>query len=264
MNGAVDILLVANAGILVGWNGSKLLVDGVHHEEGHPFSSVSETDLARMRQGKGCFANLDYLLFTHEHPDHFTPRLVLEYVRCRPVKGMFLPDAKDGSSELGHLVEHARRNGLPCQTLGLEPGETRRFSSDSQMDITAIGTRHMGPQYQHVRNDCLLLALGGMNLLFTGDADHVPRYYEQALADVRLDAVFVNPIFYHNPDGQNIIREIFRPRHLVVYHMPFAQDDSMRFGNMVRRDTERNRDSKITTHVLRREKQHIRLFSASW
>jgi hypothetical protein len=36
-NDFIKITLIANAGVLVEHNGVGLLVDGIHHKEGHPF-----------------------------------------------------------------------------------------------------------------------------------------------------------------------------------------------------------------------------------
>lgn len=259
----IDITLVANAGVLVEHGGTGLLVDGIHRQDGHPFSMVSESDLELMRLGGEPFANLDYLLFTHEHPDHFTAPLVLEHVRQRPVRGMFLPDEEQGSAELGRLFGHVREQGIFFRSLNMEPGQARHFALGYDLMVTAICARHMGPQYQDIRNYCFLLSLGGMNVLFTGDGDHVAQYYELALRNVALDAVFVNPIFYHNPAGQVIINEIFRPRQVVVYHMPFAGEDTLNLEFMVGRDLSKYARPGIRTHVLGSDNRHIRVYPAS-
>lgn len=253
----IKITLIANAGVLVEHNDVGLLVDGIHHEDGHPFSQVSENDIKLMRQGLGIFDNLDYLLFTHEHPDHLTPQYVSEFIRQRSVKGIFLPNEHDGSTSLTLLLNQIQKIGIPYWTLGLETGETKRFVLADDLIVTAIGTRHMGPQFASIKNDCFLLTLAGKNLLFTGDADHVAQYFKNALSKVALDAVFVNPIFYHNSNGQKIINEILHPRHVVIYHMPFEQDDVMQFSYMAKSDIERYRRPGILTHVLSSEKQTL-------
>lgn len=256
-NDCIKITLVANAGILIEHKGVGLLVDGVHHEEGHPFSRVSESDMKLMQQGRDIFSNLDYLLFTHEHPDHFSPRLVAELIQRRPVKGLFLPSECQGSPELAFLLGQVRSRGIPYWTLGLEPGETKRIVLPGDLIVTVIGTRHMGSQFRTIHNDCFLLTLAGKNLLFTGDADHISDYFADGLREVALDAVFVNPIFFHNPSGQEIINEIFRPRNVVIYHMPFDQDDTMHFSYMVQSDIQRHAHSRIQTHVLSYVRQSL-------
>lgn len=259
MSNCIRITLVANAGVLVEHNGLGILVDGIHHENGHPFSRVSERDIWRMRQRADIFANLHYLLFTHEHPDHFSPQQVSEYLRFQSVKGLFLPDESNGSLDLAFLLQLVRELGIRHWTLGLEPGEVKRIMPADGLLVTAIGARHMGPQFANVANDCFLLTLAGQNLLFTGDADYVPEYFENGLEGVAVDTVFVNPIFYHNANGQEIIREIFRPHTVVIYHMPFARDDSMRFSYMVNSDIEKHGCPGIKTRVLNRERQMLHL-----
>ncbi len=263
MANAVDITLIANAGIYLQWNTIGILVDGLYNENGHPFSMVTESDMERMRQGQSPFEHLDYLLFSHEHPDHFTPDCVLKHIKQRPVQGLLLPDESTASPRFSHLLDHVRNQNIPHHTFGLEPGQTKITTLTGDLTITAIGTRHMGPQYQDVRNDCYLISMGGMHILFTGDADHVAEYYEEALSTVMLDAVFVNPIFYHNPKGQEIINTIFRPRHTIIYHMPFPEDDTLHFTYMVGRDTEKYKNPRIRTHVLAQEKQTIRIYGLS-
>lgn len=258
----IDITLVANAGVLVEYDGRGLLVDGIHQEEGHPFTRVPETTLARMQQRHPPFADLHYLLFTHEHPDHFTPELVRRQVDCAPPDGLFLPGEQDASPALTGLLAHLRSAGISHRRLGLAPGQTRRFMLGDELSVTAIGTRHMGPQYQHVSNDCFLLHLGDLRVLLTGDADHVPAYYQDATWDGPLDAVFVNPIFFHHPDGQAIINDILEPRHVVIYHMPDAATDTMHFDYMVRRDMEKYALPNRQVHVLRQEGQHLRLHAS--
>ena len=263
MDDFIKITLVANAGVHVEYNGLGILVDGVHHEEGHPFSQVSKTDLQHIKNGTDLFKNLDYFLFTHEHPDHFTPQYLLEIIQSRSFKGLFLPGELDGSSDLALLLKQARSISIPCWSLGLDPGEVERVELADDLIVTVIGSEHMGPQYKNIRNDCFLLTLNGINLLFTGDADYVAEYYVKALFEVPLDAVFVNPIFYHNPNGQEIINKIFRPRATVIYHMPLEQDDTMQLNFMVNRDIKRYERPDIQTHILSEKKRSITLSASS-
>ncbi|EGB16315.1 hypothetical protein DND132_3112 [Pseudodesulfovibrio mercurii] len=259
MTDCIDIDLVANAGVLVRGNGLGLLVDGMHDQDGHPFDRVGAGDMARMGRGEGIFARLDYLLFTHEHPDHFTPELVLDHLERRPVKGVFLPDAAHGSPDLERLIGVLERRSVPYWTMGLNPGQARTVTPEPGLTVTAVGTRHMGKQFQEVRNDCLLVTLGTMRLLFTGDADHVAAYYEEPLRDVPIDAAFVNPIFYHNPNGQAIIDDIFRPLEVVIYHMPSEARDPFHLAFTVKRAMQKYARPDMPVHVLAAASPHVSL-----
>ncbi|WP_028582594.1 MBL fold metallo-hydrolase [Desulfogranum japonicum] len=255
MGDEIKITLIANAGVLVEHKGVGLLVDGIHHEEGHLFSKVTRDDLQHMQQGTGVFTHLDYLLFTHEHPDHFTPGHVLQHIRSRAVKGIILPGESQGSAELRKLYSQARKRYIPVWSFDVKPGSTKQVHLADGLHVTGIGARHMGPQYASVQNSCFLLTWAGRNLLFTGDADHVTEYFQDALDEVSLDAVFVNPLFYHNPIGQEIIQDIFCPKAVVIYHMPFEQDDTLPFSYMVESDMKRYAHHSRSTHVFREKKQ---------
>jgi L-ascorbate metabolism protein UlaG (beta-lactamase superfamily) len=253
----VTATLVANAGVLVEYNGVRLLVDGLHHEEGHPFSKVPEETLGRMMDGVDPYASIDYVFFTHEHPDHFTPACAADYLKRQPVKGLFLP--AQVSDDSARLYDDAQGRSIFCKRFGLAPGEMERCVLADGVEAAGLGALHMGPQFRNVRNDCILLTLGGSNLLFTGDADHVPEFYEEALSDVVLDAVFVNPLFFHHPKGRAVINEIFRPRYLAIYHVPFEQDDDLQFGKLVARDIERHGRPDVQTRVLQAEGQTLEI-----
>ena len=255
----IKITLIANAGVLVEHMGIGLLVDGVHHEQGHSFPRVKRSDLLDMRQGTGAFSHLDYLLFTHEHPDHFSPLYVTELIHARSMRGLVLPSCTHPSAELSLLLNHIRHNLIPSWSLGLQPGARRDITLTGDISVTAIGTRHMGPQYHHLANDCLILHIGGKKLLFTGDGDTVREYYAPALEDMKLDAVFVNPLFYHHPLGQEILNTIFRPRTIVIYHMPCKDQDTMHLAPMVERSRQRYKRAQVTTIVFEREKQVLEI-----
>ena len=257
MEKSIKLTLIANAGVLVHYNGIGLLIDGIHHEQGHPFNRVSSANLRDMRQGSGLFSDLDFLLFTHYHPDHFSPLYVTALIHARPVQGIVLPGADDPSPELRVMLNHIRQKNIASWTLGLAPGTTRTIALTRDVFLMAIGTRHMGPQYQTISNDCFLLTVAGKNLLFTGDGDPVREYYQAALVGIRLAAVFVNPLFYHHPKGQDIINSIFAPQHIVLYHLPPADNDPMGLLSLVQRARQRYERPDMQTHLWAQENQSL-------
>jgi len=259
MRDFIKITLVANAGVFVEYAGLGFLVDGIHSEGGSPFSPVSSVELGHMREGSGFFKNLDYLLFTHDHPDHFSPRLVADHIGERPAKGLFLPGETRSSADHGRLFDRLQERGIPYWAVGLEPGKTQCFILADDVTLTLLGASHMGPQYARIRNTCFLLTLGGKNLLFTGDADPVEQDFGFALKEEVVDVAFVNPLFYHYPKGQHVINEVFRPSTLVIYHMPFIHTDTTPLLSMVNRDIQRHGRPDMPVHVFNQEQQSLRL-----
>ena len=125
MDSTLRITLIANAGLLMTYRGTTLMIDGIYGREGHPFSNLSPEVWREMLGSEDRFQKVDYLLFTHAHPDHFSPEMTGEFLRHRDVKGLFLPQphtAADGACGLPHRAgDH--RPGLPDAASGPEvPG----------------------------------------------------------------------------------------------------------------------------------------------
>ena len=211
----VQIKLIANAGVLVEYRGCRYLVDGIHTNDYLEFDGVPETLLGQMLCGGGELADIDYLLFTHEHIDHFSAGLTQTYLQNNMVKGIVVP--AQGGGRRAALKEYAELAGIACVAPVLEDGQSVTLPL-GEATLTVAGMRHMGEQFRDVQSCSFLLDFDGKTLLFTGDSDHIPIWFERALAGKHVDTLFVNPLFYLNSAGQHIIRKL-APKELVVYHL---------------------------------------------
>lgn len=224
MDGKLAVTLIANAGVLLRWNGVTLLLDGIYGTEGHPFSNLPPETWRAMRAGEPPFEHLDYLLFTHAHPDHFSPEMTLELLRARRVKGVFLPDTR--SVRESALAEYLRESGLPSVLLS---HETDRAAYRVEPDVTvrAFSTLHLDEKYRHVHHFCYLLRFGEKNVLFTADVDYIHETLSQ-VRDVPLRAAFVNPLFFSDLRRRRFFRGELTAETICIYHVPFSGEDTMR------------------------------------
>lgn len=109
MQEQVKATFLVNAAVLLEFRGTKLLIDGIYDENGHCFSNLSERQWEKLKAGEGEFAGIEYLLFTHEHGDHFSPQRVAEYLEYRQPKAIFMP--RDGSAALAGVAEKGGGDG---------------------------------------------------------------------------------------------------------------------------------------------------------
>ena len=118
MDSTLRITLIANAGLLMTYRGTTLMIDGIYGREGHPFSNLSPEVWREMLGSEDRFQKVDYLLFTHAHPDHFSPEMTGEFLRHRDVKGLFLPQphtaAEDQLIETLQARRRRRASGKSC------------------------------------------------------------------------------------------------------------------------------------------------------
>lgn len=249
----VHVTLLATAGVLVAAGAERFLIDGIIREEGHPFSPVPRAELETLTQGRPPFDSIGYLFITHLHPDHFDCDKTMAFLENNRVRRVFLPfdDSRERMREDGarlkrYMVEH----GVPFRLLNVPVGESCRYALEDGTELTAFNTGHMGPQYGRVNNYCFLVKAGGKTLLFTGDSDFLEDGYRSALDGQGVDAVFVNPLFYQNPQGRRLVSEVIRPRQAILYHVPFAGEDKMGVRRMVKMQLERYQSDAFTLYAL--------------
>ena len=107
----ISVTLLANAGVCIGYRGMTLLLDGIFGREGNPFSPLPADCRQKMCRGEPPFEKLDCLLFTHFHPDHFSPEMTMQIVGSRPVRALFFPE--DEAEPVQELAYFLRRRDIP-------------------------------------------------------------------------------------------------------------------------------------------------------
>lgn len=223
MEETLHVTLLANAGLLMEYRGTKLLIDGIYGPENHPFSNLPPRMWEEMKQGEGIFRNVDCLLFTHAHPDHFSPQMTAEYLTHRTVKGVFLPQTRSvRESALPRLLQD---KGIPAAYL---TEETDHMGWKVAPDITvrAFSTLHLDKKYHHVHHFCYLLSFGEKNVLICADVDYISEDFSR-IGRFPLHAAFVNPLFFSQLRRRRFFRGELKAEHICIYHVPFSGEDTM-------------------------------------
>lgn len=234
MQEQVKATFLVNAAVLLEFRGTKLLIDGIYDENGHCFSNLSERQWEKLKAGEGEFAGIEYLLFTHEHGDHFSPQRVAEYLEYRQPKAIFMP--RDGSAALRALQKKAEGMGIPCVLLHRELCRKTVFRPEQEIRIRAFKTRHLDKLYWDVPHFCYLLECGEKKLLFTADVDFTQEDFS-AVRGMALDAVFVNPLMSHSEEGKALFAAgVLQTKTKIVYHIPFAGEDKMMIRKIVEQE----------------------------
>lgn len=224
----IRVTLLANAGVLLQYRGISLLLDGIFGKRDNPFSELPEGCWQAMLREEPPLARLDYLLFSHYHPDHFAPEMVRELLEHRTVKGLFYPE--DGAPQVRSLSDWLRQWGVPCVLLS--PRTDRAVVQiEPDISVQAFIVPHLGEEYRAVPHVCYLLCFDGRRVLFTADSDYLHEDFSR-LAATPLEAVFLNPLFYQAYYDERLFHGRFDTDTLCVYHVPFREDDRMHMRDM--------------------------------
>lgn len=200
-----EMTLVANAGLLLHLGHCRILLDALHDRRVESWSTVTEERWQALRSllpGAGP----DLILFTHCHPDHFSPKLTARAMEHWPGARVVLPEQRLPGQR---LVDGAR------ETVSL-PGATVRLAR----------LPHEGEHFARVRHYGCLIESGGFRILDVGDC----KLCDQALADFAAEHGPVDVLAAPFPwltlrRGREFILDRIRPGHVVINHLPFAGDD---------------------------------------
>ena len=230
MNKPVTITFLANAGLLLQYDGHALLLDALQKSEATPFSPLPAALEGELFRGGTPLSDADALLFTHLHPDHFSAGLTLQYMERWPRSMLLLPNA------CGDPCFDAAAAQAGTRLISFPPSaECARFNLTPNISVFAFATRHLGKQYHRVPHICYLLCVGEKNILITGDIDYTFESLHQ-LDGVPLHAAFVTPLFFSALRRGRFFKGTLEATHICVYHIPFEADDQFQVRRSLHRD----------------------------
>ena len=101
------IFHIGNAGLFFYRNGTGILIDGIYDGSKVGMSAMPEAWVADLRQCHGILQQVDGLLFTHRHPDHYQEQLTAAYCSQMTESGrkltVYAPDWESSNAEVHDL-----------------------------------------------------------------------------------------------------------------------------------------------------------------
>jgi len=252
----LQVTLLANAGIMLQFKKVKFLIDGIHQNKNGIFSGLSEkvfNDL--LAAEKPLFKNIDYLLFTHYHPDHFSAHCTEKFLEKNHIKGLFMPDRP--TMRFNSLREKASSQAEQTWLLDLPLEQKKEIKLTEDISLTVFRTLHIGKRFTEVNHFCYLFNFNEKKILIVADSNYDVDYFSRILAGEKIDVFFVIPLYVSKSQGRKVINEAVKPKRLVIYHIPFADEDKNNMRRLVRRNIERHKNNLPPLDILWDELQEI-------
>lgn len=179
----VQVTLSANAGVSIQIGAHRIWVDVLHEDKQAGFSAVSPLLLQRILDSDA-FRSPSYICVTHDHPDHYSHRLVS---RAREL----WPTTKLCIAKPIHI-------------------------SDGNIDLEFIRLPHEGAQYASVAHYGILISACGKNILIAGDCETASPVLAEAVGERTVDLAILNFPWVTLSKGRTFLTQTLKPRHILL------------------------------------------------
>lgn len=204
----LSIAFSACAGISLGMPQGIMWIDAVHDKKTTVYSTLSPKLWAYMKNDPAFVGNdghgPDIIAFTHCHTDHFSSRLCREAKALWPDTRLMLP-----------------QKYFPEQ-LFIDGDRTDTMLGDAS--ISFIRARHSGKERLH-KSYFMHIHDAETSILLSGDTSLSEPIFRQFAAGIHTDIAIMNYTWLMFAKGRSFIDDVVMPKHLVISHLPFEEDD---------------------------------------
>jgi L-ascorbate metabolism protein UlaG (beta-lactamase superfamily) len=208
------VTFVHNTGFLITVGDKRILIDLLY--EGYPGGVLKP-----VVDSQPPFDGVDLILATHEHLDHFSPDLVLGYMRDNP-ETVFVSSQSAVDTILA--LDGVERDRLtPIQ---LQAGELEQITIHD-IDLEAIHLSHGIPG---LLNLGFIITVDGVRLFHTGDMDpdsvSVSDLQSYGLPERQIDVAFVPDFLLTTEEYRPHVTEGIQARYVIPMHFSLQMPPS--------------------------------------
>jgi L-ascorbate metabolism protein UlaG (beta-lactamase superfamily) len=159
---AVEYL--ANEGVLVTGGDIAVVIDGLFGDGLPEYPVVPAAIRDSLEGALGRFGDIDLVLVTHRHDDHFDPAAVTRHLEANPEAVLIAP----GDAVAAFAPDQLERYGERVQPLDLPPG------SHVRLDMGGFAVEALGLAHAEIGHVGYRIELPGLTVLHLGDAGPTP------------------------------------------------------------------------------------------
>ncbi len=220
----VEIQYLANQGVLITSGNTQILIDAVFKREFEHLDVLPETELTKIENAESPYDQVDLILATHVHGDHFSADITGKHL-MRNKKAIFL-----GPKE---TVDNLEENFEGFESISSRVrSETPDFQESKTVwlngiEIKILRLEHLGSSpWKEAENVAYLITIEGKKIIHFGDGKLDIKNLEKFnLPDEDID-VAILPFWQLGPaDQKNIIDTYINPKQILAAHIPPSGQD---------------------------------------
>ncbi|MEZ5345999.1 MAG: MBL fold metallo-hydrolase [Pyrinomonadaceae bacterium] len=221
----LTVKYIGNEGILISSGKRQVLIDGLHREYKPAYAFPPIELLEQIENARAPYRDIDLVLVSHIHLDHFHPESVGLHLKNNPTavfasSGQVIGQLSANFADFYKIKSRVRQVDHQWKTSEeLSKGDIR---------IRFLGLRHANPQHRSIQNFGHIISIGGMKLLHVGDADMAPENFAEFDIEKEDIDVAVIPYWYLiSETGRSLVKEQLNPRSIIAVHVPPADSKAV-------------------------------------
>lgn len=209
----LEITYVDTSGFLIAGDGKKIIID--------PNVQMPGETRERIEAGLPPFDEIDLILVTHTHSDHFDPELVCAVLEDNP--DAVFASTQEAVEAVGEQCPEGI--GIEERMRSFEPEDGQKIEVTLQgADLEILNLPHNWP----ITNLGFLFSLGGRRLLHTGDVVILSALDVYELPGEDIDIAFVPYIYiigeqHLTQDGKYQALEAIQPERIIPIHLTLRE-----------------------------------------
>lgn len=222
----VTITFLANEGVMLEGGGRKVLIDALFLKYETAFALPADSTQRALQGARPPFGDVDLVLATHHHGDHFHPAPVAAHLRANP--GATLLSTRQVVDSLRGRIPASDPVSRRILARALPDGARRREVVDG-IAVELLGLRH-----HDIGHLGYIVEIGGRRVLHVGDTDRAERSFPALRLDTaRIDVALLPEWMLRDERGRELVDRWIRPRHVVAFHVSVGEEE--RTARRVRR-----------------------------
>ena len=213
----IDVTFLANEGVVLSSGEQQVVIDGLYREyEGYPV--LPPADRERIETAAAPFGDIDVVLVSHTHGDHFHPTAVARHLQHNPGATLVSSEQVTSAVRKEPNVDAAVTSRIRAVTPA--PGQ-RSTLTVAGVTVEVLGLRHGWKRWAGLQNLGHIVTIGGKRVLHVGDAEStIANFAPLNLSAANIDVAILPGWFMTDPEGQTVIVQHIKPKQLIAVHLP--------------------------------------------
>lgn len=210
----VKVTYIANDGIMIQYQDKKVVIDAINRTTNlSGWVAPSSAELLKVENGVAPFDNIDVIMITHNHGDHYSTSAVTNYLNSHPNTKLIVPSGMENSF-----------SGSSAQMADFSINKYERINIiENEVSIDVLQIEHFdqfGNNFSGTESYAYIVTMNDKKFLHAGDIDYVDSQLDvfDLLAD-EIDVVFI-PTFGDlvSTTNRDAIINNVAPEHIVCLH----------------------------------------------